>query len=42
MVEKHQSKSQALACLDSIKVDLSQAKGLEAVVFSLEWLQELD
>ncbi|AWO99815.1 knob-associated His-rich protein [Scophthalmus maximus] len=37
---KHQNKFQE--CLGSIKVDLCQAKVLEAVVFSLEWPQDLD
>ncbi|KAF1378444.1 hypothetical protein PFLUV_G00190620 [Perca fluviatilis] len=41
-VVKHQNKFQALGCLDSIKVDTYQAKVLEAVVFSLEWPQDLD
>lgn len=39
---KHQSKFQELGCLDSIKVDLYQAKVLVAVVFSLEWPQDLE
>ncbi|XP_037605750.1 uncharacterized protein LOC119476377 isoform X2 [Sebastes umbrosus] len=41
-VVKHQNKFQELGCLDSIKVDMYQAKVLEAVVFSLEWPQDLD
>ncbi|TDH04993.1 hypothetical protein EPR50_G00138830 [Perca flavescens] len=41
-VVKHQNKFQELGSLDSIKVDTYQAKVLEAVVFSLEWPQDLD
>ncbi|KAI9548276.1 hypothetical protein NQZ68_010496 [Dissostichus eleginoides] len=41
-VVKHQNKFQDLGCRDSIKVDMYQAKVLEAAVFSLEWPQEMD